>query len=208
MNRSELGAELVIVAGVDPIARPVVGAGLIVGQPDAALLDYRRAVADPGSTEPVALRRRVSDHSGVVYDDLLDTGPSCLCCRLSDDLVQTLRTLVDTGRWRRVVLVLPEGSPLGAVTDQLAAAARAELVPGLRLSTALVAVDLSQVVDELLGDDLLDERGLALSPVDRRAVGEALAEHLDVADAVVSVGPDDPSDHTASALVETLVGDR
>lgn len=66
----------------------------------------------------------------------------------------------------------------------------------------LAAVDTDSVADDLFGDQLLDERGLALAEEDRRSVGEALAAQLRHADLVLT------SNHnpTGLALIDRLRG--
>ena len=48
----------------------------------------------------------------------------------------------------------------------------------LRLASAIFLADVAQVESDLLNDDLLDDRGLALGIADRRSVGQALAASL------------------------------
>jgi G3E family GTPase len=57
-------------------------------------------------------------------------------------------------------------------------------VPGAVAAGVVAAVDPATLIADLFGDDLLAERGAALSADDRRAVGEALVEQVEFADAV------------------------
>ena len=197
-----------MVAALDEVARESVAAGLVLGDARTALLAYDHTVlpgAAPGSAATLTVRRRVVDTSGVVYDDEIADGYDCACCRLRDDLAATLETLVGTGLWRRLVLAPPLGAPVADIARQLGDAVAAGSPAGVTLSAVLAVVDLDSLTHDLFGDDLLDERGSALSPHDRRAVGEAMVEHIEYADAVVAVNGPSPA---GSAVLAHLAGDR
>lgn len=60
-------------------------------------------------------------------------------------------------------------------------------LPDARLDGVVSLVAEDAFLTDLLDDDLLAERGLALGAVDRRAVGEALASQVEYADVVVTM---------------------
>ncbi|BAK34989.1 hypothetical protein MLP_19750 [Microlunatus phosphovorus NM-1] len=203
MGGIETGAStmrLVVLAAIDPAARDTVAGGWLLGDDSVAVLQYNHVLLD----DAARVTRRLIGTSGIIYLDELDEG-DCACCRVREDLIGTLQHLVDQGNWERAVLSLPVGAPVGSLAAQLDTAIADGSLTGVVLSSVVVAVDRPGVADDLFGDDLLDERGLAMSSHDRRAVGEALGELIDYADLVIGTGEAaDPGD----AVLRQLAGSR
>ncbi len=184
---------------VDPDAQLTVAGALALELPDTVVVRY----AAPGP-DRAGLRRTVSDAAGLVYDDLVELDHDCVSCTVRGDLAGTVRTLADRRRWRHVVVCPPATS----TPEPLVAALSAELAdqPGApALGPVLGFVAHATAADDLLGDDLLDERGLALAPTDRRSVGEALLAQLDGADLIV--GLDEPA-RAAGDLLDHVTDPR
>lgn len=191
---------LSVVATVDAVLRDSAVFGLAVGGESTAVLRHDILATDG------ELRRVVVDATGVVEDVRVPLEHACLSCAVREDAVPTLRRLAADGRWDHVALALPVGAESLPVARALAGAS----APGgelerLRLATVLAVVDVEEVEHDLLGDDLVDERGIALTPDDERAIGEVLAAQLEHADLVVTTGSPEVAP-TGSGLVDRLRG--
>ncbi|ADG73077.1 cobalamin synthesis CobW domain protein [Cellulomonas flavigena DSM 20109] len=174
---------VVVLSSVDPVERDATLMSL--------LLDAPRTVAvrhDIHDDEEGTLRRVVADATGVLEDEVLPLEHACLSCAVREDAVPTLHRLAD-GPWDTVVLALPvSAEPLPVVRALGWAMRPGDTLAALRLGTTVTTVDLATLEHDLLGDDLLDERGLALTHDDRRSVGEALAAQVGHADVVLVEG--------------------
>lgn len=149
--------------------------GLQFGLPDAV------AVRHTIDVERQVLTRVVSDVSGIVEREEIDLAHACVTCAIREEIVPTLERLGDQGKWSAIVSCLPIAAEARQVARVLAWAPRQ--APHISIAAIVAALDGSGVVDDLLGDDLLDERGLATSVDDRRGVAEvagAMVEYADV----------------------------
>jgi G3E family GTPase len=199
---------LTLLVSIDEVLRQAAASVLLCDEPRSVVV---RHDVDPGTG---ALHRRVYDVGGIVEDRVVSLDHPCLTCALREDIVPTLARLARTGRWARLVLALPvaaEPSPVLEVLGTAVVGGR-PLASVVASGTVVSVVDLSTVVDDLFGDDLLAERGLALAAADRRAVGEALARQLEHADTVacradVAVEPSSSSSSSAAELVWHLAPD-
>jgi G3E family GTPase len=189
---------LMVLSTVDPLLRDAVAFGVVVDRPRTVVL--RHDIVD--GPEGGGIRRVVADADGVLEDVLVPLEHACLSCSVREDAVPTLERLARDPRWDAVLLALPVSAESVPVTRALGAATgRGGGLRGLRLASVVAALDLATFADDLLGDELLDERGLALTEDDRRAVGEALAAQVGHADVVLVAG--DPAEHpVASDLLD------
>ncbi len=187
-----------VLASVDPVLRESTALGLVLGSP-ATVVVRHDIQADAGT-----LRRVVVSAGGVIEDETVPLEHACLSCAVREDALPTIARLAEDGRWDAIVLALPVGAESLPATRALCAhAAPGEILAHVRVAGAVAVVDLAAVEEDLLGDALLAERGLALTGDDGRAVGEALAAQLEHADLVVTEG--DPAAHpTGSGLVDRL----
>ena len=173
---------VLVVASIDLVARQSFASGLLLDLPHAVVVtsDLDDGVAGDG------LRRLVTDRDGIRYDDRTTLDHACLSCAVREDLVPTLAQLVEDGRWQQVVLALPVGADPRTVVDLLEHEIRRGGCGRARLAAVVSLVGPDTLVEDLFGDDLLAERGLALGAADRRAVGEALAAQIECADLVAT----------------------
>lgn len=168
---------LVVVTGVDPAAM------------DSAMLslswDLPRAVAVRHRIDPTSqvLTRVVSDADGVVERHEITLEHACTSCALREDILPTLERLAREGRWSTIVACLPTATE----ADQLSAIVTRDprLARHLRLSSVVTAVGASRTAEDLLGDDLLRERGLHSNPEDGRGLGEVACAQIEFADVLV-----------------------
>jgi G3E family GTPase len=186
---------VVILSTVDPVLRETALLSLLTDLPGTGVL---RQDLDPGTG---TLRRVVSDQEGAVEDTTRPLEHTCLGCAIREDSLPALESMAASGRWQRIVWALP-------VSAQTLPAARplcgGQAVPGVQLASVVCVVDADRMEDELMGDDLLADRHLALAAEDRRSVGEALAAQLGHADLVLTTG----SDPVGLTLADHLRGRR
>lgn len=171
---------VVLLTGTDRDALAATMVGLQFDLPDAVAvhhrIDVRRSV----------LERVVSDVTGVVERVDIDLEHACVSCAIREDVLPTLERLARSERWSTIVAHLPVGAEARQVCGVLATDAR--LARHLRVSAVVAAVDGRGIEEDLLGDDLLAERGDHTGPDDRRGVGEVTAAMVEYADVVVTVG--------------------
>jgi G3E family GTPase len=183
---------VVLVTGVDPEAMAATVVAMQFDVPHAVALRHEIDVARQ------TLTRTVSDVTGLVEREVIPLEHACTSCAIREDVVPTLVRLAGTGRWSTVLTHLP----VGAAAEQVCAAlATAPPAVDARVSGVLAVVDGGRCVDDLLGDDLLRERGLHSADDDARGVGESLCGMVEYADSVVLTGP---GDALAADLVRTL----
>jgi G3E family GTPase len=184
---------VIVVTGVDPDAMATVMVGLLWDLPGAVTVQHR---IDP---ESQVLLRVVSDMTGELDREEIPLEHACVSCALREDVMPTLERLARDGQWRTVVACLPVGAEATQVGHVVAADTR--LARHLRLSSVITALDGGSVVDDLLGDDLLRERGRHTGPDDSRGVGEVACAMVEYADVVtLTTG----ADHAAVDLVKAL----
>ena len=175
-----------VVTSMDDVLRRTAASAVLCDLPRSVVLQHDLQ----GLASDDALRRVVYDIGGVVERAAVPLEHACLSCALREDVVPTLVRLARSGRWDRLVLALPVTAEPGLVLHALQDA----VVDGLRVASmvrpsgVLATVDLATLVDDLFGDDLLVERGAAMTTDDRRAVGEVLAHQIECADIVATSG--------------------
>ncbi len=185
---------VVLAASMDQTIRQGVAAALVLDLPGGVCVDYQH--------ENAAVRRVVSDWTGRVYDDILDLDHDCVSCTVREDIVATLAFLRGAERWRSAVVLLPPTASPVPYAHELQHAVTDGRLTGLRLSAVVSLVDLTTLETDLLGDDLLTERGMALSEQDRRSVGEALAAQVEFSDVVLGATA---ADVKSAALLARIV---
>ena len=184
------GPTVLTVASLDPVLRDVAVGALLCDLPGSVGVGY-----DLGGDG--LLHRWVAGPVGDQTRQEVPVVESCAPCAVGTDVVRVLATLATQDRppvW--VVLALPPATDPG---PRVAGPAPA----GTWFGPVLAVLDADRLEDDVLGGDLLVERGLAVSAADRRGVGEAVAHALQVADLLVT-----PTALTARTrhLVDHLAG--
>jgi G3E family GTPase len=168
---------LVVVTSIDP--------GAMDGAMMSLCWDLPQAVAVRHRIDPVSqvLTRIVSDASGVIEREEFALEHACVSCALREDVVPTLERLARDSRWSTIVA----GLPIGAEAEQLGnvLARDSRLARRLRLSSVVAALGAERLVDDLLSDALLEERGLHTNPDDERGVGEVACAQIEYADVLI-----------------------
>ncbi|HEY1117636.1 MAG TPA: GTP-binding protein [Acidimicrobiales bacterium] len=184
---------VVLLSGVDPDAMAATMVGLQFDLPGAV------AVRHEIDVERQVLSRTVSDLDGVVEQHETPLEHACVSCAIRADIVPTLERLARDGRWHSIVAHLPVGAEASTLCSVVTWDTR--LARFLQVSAVVAAVSSREPVRDLLGDDLLAERGHHCSHEDRRGVGEVLTVMIEYADVLVLDGPADP---VARGLVKAL----
>ena len=123
---------------------------------------------------------RVFDGSGAIDAGEFAVGDDCGACQLIESLLPLLEALVARGHWQHVVLAAPPAMEARPLVNALVTT-----LPDVRVDTVTCVVDAVLLVEQLSGDELLDERGLALGAPDRRNVAELTARQIEYADVCV-----------------------
>lgn len=176
---------VVLLTGVDRDAMATAMVGLQFDLPAAVAVRHHIDVARS------VLQRVVSDVTGIVEQVEIDLEHACVSCAIREDVVPTLDRLARSGRWSSIVAHLPVGAEARQVCHVLARDTR--LARHLRVSGVVAALAGPGVVEDLLGDDLLAERGDHSSVEDRRGVGEVAAAMVEYADVLVTDGTAEPA---------------
>lgn len=184
---------LVLLGTVDPFLRDAVAL--------TATLEPGTVVVRYDLVDEELIRRTVSDLRGVVEDVVVPLDHPCVSCAVRIDAIPTLRRLAEDGRWTQAVLALPVAAETLPVARTLVPETEPDSALGQwRLASVVCAADLETLEEDIFGDALLAERDRALTPDDRRAVGEAVVALVEHADVVVTTdGP-----RRAAELLEHL----
>lgn len=171
---------VVLVTGIERQAMAAVTISLQWDLPNAVVVEHRIDV------ERSTLLRVVSDVSGVLERVETDLAHVCVSCAIREDVVPTLDRLAGDGRWDSVIAHLPVGAEALQVCRVASYDPRA--VANLRIGGVVAALDGADVVEDLLGDALLAERGLHSSEDDVRGVAEVGSAMVEYADVVAVCG--------------------
>lgn len=168
---------VVVVTGVDPVAMDTTLLSLSWDLPRAVSVRHR---IDPHSQ---ILTRTVSDASGILEQEHIQLEHACVSCALREDIVPTLERLARDDRWSFIVSGLPTATEAGQLAHILATDRR--LARRLKLSSVVAAVGTGNIVQDLLSDEQLCERGVHTNPDDDRGLGEVGCAQIEFADVIV-----------------------
>lgn len=179
-RQEENRVPVVLVSGVrvEPMS-----AATIVLQWDLPSAVVVRHEIDP---ERELLVRTVSDARGLLERVEISVEHACVACAIREDVVPTLERLAVTGAWQVIIAQLPVTAEAAQVCRVVGYAP--EAAPHLRIAAALVALEGPVINEDLLGDDLLTERGLPVRDDDGRGVAETASAMVEYADLVVVSG--------------------
>jgi G3E family GTPase len=177
---------LTVLASIDPVLRDTVIFGIAIDSPRTVVLRHDIVENELGDG---GIRRVVLDATGVLQDETFPLEHACLTCAVREDALPTIRDLAADDRWDSIVLALPVSAETFPVARTIARATRRRgILRQIRLATVATVLDVTSAEKDLLEDDLLEERDLALTADDRRSVGEALAAQLGHADLIIVAG--------------------
>lgn len=188
---------VVIMSTVDPVLRDTALFSVLTDLPGTGVL---RQDLDPDSG---TIRRVISDETGVAEDQTVPLAHTCLGCAVREDSLPSLDSMIASGRWQRIIWALPVGAAAASAARPLASPDIAGRI-GAELAAVIAVANTDTLSEDVMGDDLLVDRGLALATDDRRSVGEALAGQLGHADLLLTIG----SDRSGQTLAGHLLGVR
>ncbi|QSB15132.1 GTP-binding protein [Natronosporangium hydrolyticum] len=196
-RRSRRRVPVILVSGVQESAMLATSMSLQLGLPQAVSV---RHIIDVGRQ---VLTRVVSDLTGIIEHEEINLAHACVSCAIREDIVPTLERLAAQGHWKGIIACLPIAAEAVQVCRVACWAPRN--APHVAIAAVVTALDGTTVVDDLLGDDLLDERGLATAEDDRRGVAEVASAMVEYADMVSLTCEPDPDE---AALVRALARPR
>ncbi|MBF4161979.1 GTP-binding protein [Nocardioides acrostichi] len=167
---------VVVISGIDAAAMLSTSMSVQLGSPGCVAVQH---VIDP---DRQVLTRVVGDLTGVIERREIELAHACVSCAIREDIVPTLERLAASGRWDGIVACLPVAAEATQVCRVLGRSARQ--APHVAIAAVVAALDGTTVLDDLLGDHLLVERGLATSRDDRRGVAEVAGAMVEYADLV------------------------
>ena len=170
---------LTLLVGLSTTLRdPVLAAMTADGTVDAATV---AVVVDQDQLQRLGvLSWRVFDASGPIDAGEFTVGDDCGACGLIESLLPLLETLIAREHWQHVVLAAPPAMEARPLASTLVA-----MLPEVQVDTVTCVVDAVLLVEQLSGDELLAERGLALGLPDRRNVAELTARQIEYSDVCV-----------------------
>lgn len=169
---------VVLVTGIDAEAMAATTIALQWDLPRAVVLRHDLDVAGQ------QLQRVVSDATGELERVVHHLEHVCVSCALREDVVPTMERLAADGRWDTVVVHLPVAADPVQVCRVLELDRSA--APHVSITAVVAALADGDTVDDLLGDDLLHERGLHTADDDERGVAETCTSLVEYADVVVA----------------------
>lgn len=184
---------VVLVTGIDEDVMAGVTLALQWDLPSAVSVRHE---VDP---DREVLIRIVADVDGLIERTEFNVAHACVSCAIREDVVPTLERLAASGRWSAVVAQLPVTAESVQVCRYLESAPSA--FAHVAITAAVVALDSDTIRADLLGDDLLIERGLRVRPEDVRGVAEVACAMVEYADLVALSGPVEPAEAELTATI-------
>jgi G3E family GTPase len=166
---------VILITGIAP--EPMAAATIALQWDVECAVTIRHEIEIPNQR----LVRTVSDAAGVLERAEINITHACINCATRDDLLTTLERLAISGRWRAIIAQLPialEGSHVCRAVERSASGDG-----HFRIAAVIAALEAPTICHDLLGDELLIERGLPVRDDDDRGVGEvgsAMVEYADL----------------------------
>ncbi|WP_433163414.1 GTP-binding protein [Kribbella sp. CA-247076] len=180
-----------LLTGVDEPFRAAVAGELLAAAPAAVLVEYDVSGLTDGSVVRIA---RTTE--GVIDREVIRMDHPCVSCAMRGSLVALLVSIAAVERYDAAIVSVPGAGDTKALAQEIAREAPEEL----RTDTVVTTIDTGNVVDDLTGDVLIRDRGIATAAEDGRAIAEVVARQLEYANAAVLSGDDE----TVRALVRAI----
>ena len=182
---------ITLVAGLDETTRGSVAATLLHAAPSAVLIQYDVSGLAGGSVVRTARTR-----SGEIDRETIRMSHPCVSCAMRESLVPLLVSIAATERYGAAIVSIPAAGDPQALAAEIAADATGEL----RVDAVIAVLDTDSFVEDVSGEDLLQDRPIRTAAEDGRAVAEVVARQLEYANAVVLSRPDETAEALARAI--------
>jgi len=184
-----------LLTGIDEEFRSAV-AGNLLAAGAGVLVEYDVSGLADGSVVRIARTA-----GGVIDREVIRMSHPCVSCAMRGSLVQLLVSIAAVERYDVAIVNLPAAGDTQALADEIARDGCDEL----RVDAVVTTVDTGSVIDDLTGEQLIQERGVPTAVEDGRALSEVVARQLEYANALVLSGPDDTVRALALAINPQLV---
>ncbi|MFG1816372.1 CobW family GTP-binding protein [Kribbella sp. NPDC049174] len=181
-----------VLTGVDEPFRAAVGGNLLAAAgPSGVLVEYDVSGLTGGSVVRIARTA-----GGVIDREVIRMGHPCVSCAMRGSLVALLVSIAAVERYDVAIVSVPGAGDTQALAEEIARDAADEL----RVDAVVTTVDAGSVVEDLTGDQLIQDRGIPTASEDGRAIAEVIAHQLEYANAAVLSSDDE----TVRALVRAI----
>jgi G3E family GTPase len=180
-----------LVAGLDETTRGSVAATLLDAAESAVLIQY-----DVSGLSGGAVVRTARTRSGEIDRETITMSHPCASCAMRDSLVPLLVSIAATERYGAAIVSIPAAGDPQTLAEEIAADASGEL----RVDVVIAVLDTDSFVQDVSGEDLLQDRPVPTAAGDGRAVAEVVVRQLEYANAVVLSRPDETAEALARAI--------
>jgi G3E family GTPase len=181
-----------LLTGVDEGFRgAVAGNTLAAAGPAGVLVEYDVSGLAEGSVLRIARTA-----AGVIDREVIRMAHPCVSCAMRGSLVELLLSIAAVEQYDVAIVDLPSAGDTQALAEEIARDGAGEL----RVDGVVTTVDAGSVIDDLTGDQLIQDRGIPTAAEDGRAIAEVVARQLEFANAAILSSADD----TVRALVQAI----
>ncbi|TCO15358.1 G3E family GTPase [Kribbella steppae] len=181
-----------VLTGVDePFRAAVAGNLLAAAGPSGVLVDYDVSGLADGSVVRIARTA-----GGVINREVIRMGHPCVSCAMRGSLVALLVSIAAVERYDVAIVSMPGAGDTQALAEEIARDAADEL----RVDAVVTTVDAGTMIDDLTGDQLIQDRGIPTAAEDGRAIAEVITHQLEYANVAVLSSDDE----TVRALVQAI----
>ncbi|MGY4767493.1 CobW family GTP-binding protein [Kribbella sp. CWNU-51] len=186
-----------LLTGVDDGFRgAVAGNTLAAAGPAGVLIEYDVSGLTEGSVVRIARTA-----TGVIDREVIRMAHPCASCAMRGSLVELLLSIAAVEQYDVAIVDLPSAGDTQALAEEIAQDGAGEL----RVDAVVATVDTGSVIDDLTGDQLIQDRGVPTAAEDGRAIAEVVARQLEYANAAVLSSDDDTVRALARAINPQLL---
>ena len=181
-----------LLTGVDEGFRAAIAGNLLAAAgPAGVLVEYDVSGLADGSVVRIARTA-----TGVIDREVIRMEHPCVSCAMRGSLVQLLLSIAAVERYDVAIVSVPGAGDTRALAEEIARDGGDEL----RVDAVVTTVDAGSVVEDLTGDQLIQDRGIPTAAEDGRAIAEVIVRQLEYANAIVLSADDE----TVRALAQAI----
>ncbi len=186
---------ITLLTGIDEQTRGAVAAELLAAGGTTVLVEYDVSGLTGGSVLRIARTA-----AGVIDHEVIRMGHPCVSCAMRGSLVSLLVSIAATEKYGAAIVSVPGAGDTQALAEEIARDADDEL----RVDAVLAVLDTATFAEDVSGDELIRDRGIATAAEDGRAVAEVLIRQVEYANAVILSSPDATEDAVATTRALAL----